>query len=446
MGTLNSIGNILLPAGTSTIDVQSLLDLAMADAQQPLLQLQQQQSNIQTQSSSLQSIEGDINNLTTAVQSLTDGLGPVNAFNVTSSNSNVVTASADATAAAGSHTITVTSQATTSSYYTDPVASASTPISAGTFSLKVGSNSPVTVTVNNTDNTLTGLASAINNMGAGVTASVINDANGARLAIVSNSSGAPGDITISSNTTGLNFNKAVSGLNASLNVDGVPISSTSNTVTGVIPGVTLNLIGAAPSSPVSVNVQPDIQQATDAINQFVSAWNTVVKDLNAQFTVNSDGSGGGPLEADGTLRTIQEQLLSAISFSMNGNNGLVNLSSIGLNLNNDGTITLDSGTLSNALTNNLGNVQQLLQGTSGAGTNLSTVLNGITDPVDGSITLDLQGMSSSMSDLTNQINDMQANLLIKQQNLTAQYVQVQDTLQQLPQLQAEISAQLGSIK
>ena len=158
----------------------------------------------------------------------------------------MLSASADSTAQAGTHSIVVNSLATTASYYTNTVSSATTTIASGTFQIAVGSNPAVTVTVDNTDNTLNGLAAAINGQKIGVTASVINDANGARLAIVSNTSGSAGNISVSNNTTGLTFNQAATGANASLTVDGVPVNSTSNTVSGVIPGVTLNLAGAAP--------------------------------------------------------------------------------------------------------------------------------------------------------------------------------------------------------
>ncbi len=87
--------------------------------------------------------------------------------------------------------------------------------------------------------------------------------------------------------------------------------------------------------------------------------------------MSSNGTGGGPLEADNTLRNVQNQLLSAVTDSISGNNGFVNLASIGVNLNTDGTLSVDSGTLSNAISNNFSSVQNLLQGTGGVGTFLS---------------------------------------------------------------------------
>jgi len=444
MGTINNFGNILLPANSNTINVQTLLTSVEEANAIPMDLLQQKQNALQTQSSTLTSIEGDIDALGTAVSALSNTNGSINSLTATSSDSNLVTATADPTAIPSSHTIVVNSLATTASYYTDPV-DPSTALGAGSFQIAVGSNAPVTVTVDNTDNTLSGLAAAINKQSVGVTASVINDANGSRLALVSNTSGSTGNITISNNTTSLNFHSAVTGANASLTVDGVPISSASNTVSTVIPGVTLSLVGANSGVTVGLTLSPDANQATGAINQFVSSWNKVIQDLNGQFDVSSNGTGGGPLEADNTLRSVQDQLLSAITASVAGNNGFVNLATIGVNMNQDGTLSVDSGVLSNALNNNFSSVQSLLQGAGGVATYLSTTLNQITDPTQGSISLDLQGMSQQNQDLTQQISNIQTQLMTQDQLLVAEYTQMQNTLDEMPMLQTQITQQLGSL-
>jgi flagellar hook-associated protein 2 len=445
MGTINSFGNVLLPAGSTPIDVQSLLNSALAAAQAPLTNLQQQQTTEQTQSAALQVIGNDVTALSTAAQALTDTNGAINALTANSSDSTVLTASADSFAQAGTHSIVVNSLATTASYYTNAVATATTTLAAGTFQIAVGSGAPATVTIGSTDNTLNGLSAAINAQNLGVTASVITDANGARLALVSNTPGSAGGITVSGNTTGLTFNLAASGSNASLTVDGVPVNSASNTVAGVIPGVTLNLNGASPSETVTLSLAPDASQASTAVSQFVTAWNKVIGDINTQFAVSPNGTGGGPLEADNNLRDIQNQLLAAISGSISGNSGLVNLASIGINLNTDGTLSLDSGTLSNALNTNFAAVQNLLQGTSGVGAFLSSTLNQISDPTQGSIALDLQGLSQTDQSLTQQIDAMQTLLSSQTQTLTAQYAQMETTLQEMPQLQAEMTQQLAGL-
>jgi len=276
---------------------------------------------------------------------------------------------------------------------------------------------------------------------------VIQDSNGYRLALVSTASGAPGDVTVSGNTTGLSFTKAVTGTNASLVVDGIPISSASNTVSNVINGVTLNLGSPSPSTPVTVNVNPDTTQVTSAINTLVSAYNTVITEINSQFNVAADGSGGGPLETDNSLREVQSQLLGALSYSISGNSGIVNLASIGLNFNNDGTLSVDSGKLASTLSSNFSAVQNLLQNTTtGFSQNLSTVLSNINSPGTGILSLDSQSLNNTSQGLSRQLSDLQAALLVQQANLTTIYSRVNTTLQELPLLESQISQQLASVK
>jgi flagellar hook-associated protein 2 len=451
---LSSLTDALGTTGTSTtsgnglgqgINVQQFVQFAVANQQATITALQTEQTNLGSQNGELGKITSDLNNLGNAAAALSDPLGVLAAEAATSSNSAVVTATASGIATAGTHTITVTSLATTSSYYTDIPSSSTLPV--GSFQIQVGTNAPATVTVTSTNNTLSTLAASINDQNIGVKASVIQDSNGSRLALVSSSSGAPGDLTVSGAYAGLNFHKAASGANAVLTVDGVPVSSASNTVSNVINGVTLNLGSPSPNTPVSVNVAPDTSQATTAINTFVSAYNTVIGDINSQFSVASDGSGGGPLESDNSIRQVQSLLLGAISYSVSGNNGAVNLASIGINLNNDGTLSVDNSALSTALSSNFAGVQNLLQNTTtGFSQNLTSVINTLAGPASGILTLDAQGVQSTSQSLTQQISNLQAALIVQEQNLTAVYSQVNVTLQELPLLENQTSQQLAAIR
>lgn len=429
------------------IDVNAFVTAALSGTQASITQVQNQQTAINNQNTALAKITTDLQNLQSAAFTLGDPLGSLSSQSATSSNAAILNATASSTAVTGTHTVTVNSLATTSSYYTGAVASSSTPLANGSFTIQVGSGSPVSVTIDSSDNTLGGLASAINNLNAGVTASVVSDANGARLAIVSNTAGAPGDLTVAGNSSGLSFTKAVTGANASLVVDGIPISSTSNTVTGAINGITLSLGSANANAPVTVNVAPDTTGATSVINQFVSAYNTAINDLNTQFQVDTTtNTVGGPLNSDGSVNDAQGALLSAIAFATTGNSGIVNLASLGINLNNDGTLTVDQSALSSSLAGNYSAVQNFLQNSStGFVQNLNSALASLVDPGTGSLTLDAQGLTASSQSLGQTISDLQDAYNTQQQNLIQVYSQVNTTLQELPLLQAQLSQQLGTI-
>jgi flagellar hook-associated protein 2 len=302
---------------------------------------------------------------------------------------------------------------------------------------------PITQGVNDTLNTL---ASYINSQSFGVTASVVNDATGARLAIFSQNSGAPGALAITNNTTNLTFDAPVGGTNASFNIDGVPFSSTTNTVANAIPGVTLSLNGTSESQ-VQLTVAPDATQASTALTNFVTAYNKVISDLNTQFTVDPTTNAEGPLASDAGLSSLQSSLLADVNYSLSGSGSLNNLAALGINLNSDGTLTIDNMALRNAFNTNPAAFQAFFQNSSNTGfaNNFSSDLTNLTDPVNGILNVDLAGNSTQAQDLTNQISDLQANLTAQQQQLTTQYAQVNATLEAFPFLLQEVSAELGAI-
>jgi flagellar hook-associated protein 2 len=439
---LSTLGN----SGNYGIDVQTTVAEIIAADSVPEQQLESQQSTLTSQTNALDAIQSDFQSLQTAAQALTNPVGAFSSIAATSSDTSVLTASATTAATAATHSVVVNSLATTSTEYTDPPASSTATFGTGSFDISVGGGTPTPINVTSSNNTLSGIAAAINQANAGVSAFVVTDSSGSRLALYSNTTGAPGNITISNNTTGLSFKDAVTGTDASVTVDGVPIDSSTNTVSGAIPGVTLNLQNANPNETIALSVAPDTSQATTAINNFVSAYNKVVQDINAQFTVSSSGSSSTtqPLESDSTVRMLQQELLSSVNFSPSGSGSgsIVNLSSLGVNLNADGTLSVDSSTLSSALTNNYSAVQSFMQGTAGFGSNLTGMLSQVLDP-QGPIALDLQGISQSSQSLGQQISDMQTYLQQQQQTLTQEYTQVDVTLQQLPTLTSQIDAELG---
>jgi flagellar hook-associated protein 2 len=449
-----SLGSALTVDGSGLgtgIDVTQMVDQQMSLLRKPETALTDEQTTISNQSSVLNALESGLTTLQNDVQSITDVDGDFNAKTATSSDTTQLTASADSTAAAGTHSITVKSLATTSSFVTDTaLANGDTTFGQGSFTIQVGptgQSQPVTITVNSTDDTLNTLAAAINNQNIGVTASVVTDASGARLSLLSNTSGLAGNITIdsSSNTTGLVFDPAGIAANASLQVDGINISSSSNSVSGVIPGVTLNLTSANPDQPVTLTISPDTSAMTSTINSFVSDYNTMVEAINNQFDYNpSSGDAAPPLFGDSGLELIQQQLYDAVGFSVGGNNGIVNLESLGISMNDDGTLTVDSSTLTSALSSQPNDVLNFFQGaTSSWGQNFNTNLYQMTNPLTGALNVELASNTQERNDLTDQISDFEARLTLQQQQLTDEYSTINVTLEQLPDTLAQIKAQLG---
>ena len=425
------------------LNVQSIVQSLTQAAQAGETEYVNEQTLYNSQISALSNISNLLTSLQTATQTLQDPAGPLAARNANSSNSGVVTATASSGITPANYSIIVNSLASTSTFSSQSLASGTATFGTGAITLQVGSNLPVTINVDGTNNTLNGLASVLNSGHYGVTASVINDASGATLALTSSTGGQAGEITITSNTTGLRLSQAVAGQNASLSVNGVNVQTSTNTVSGVIPGVTFNLLGTS-ASPVTISVTQDVNQATTAINNFVSAYNSVAQAINTQFTYTAGASSQPSLFSDSSLQQVQATLANDVNYFISGNSGISGLSSVGVNLQQDGTLTVDPATLTSALTSNAAAVQTLFQGpdyVSGFAGQLYKDINSLNDPTHGVIALDLQGINQEEQDVTQTINDFNANLQQQQQQWTTEYSQVNATLQELPLLIAQANGQ-----
>ncbi|HWP85367.1 MAG TPA: flagellar filament capping protein FliD [Terriglobia bacterium] len=444
---MGTVGSTLSSLAGSGIDVLGTVNQLIALESAPIRLLQSQQQKLSAQTSALHELNKLLLDLKAKADALKDLSGKFNTQIAASSHPDILTATASATARSGSHSVVVNSLATTSSYYTEALTDGSTPFATGTFDVSIGGGAAVTITVDSTNNTLEGLAAAINALDAGITASVVTDANGARLSLVSNTSGAPGDLTISNNTTGLSFTKAVAGANASLIVDGIPISSASNTLGTVLPGVTLNIIAPAAGTTVALSVTPDRAEARGAIEEFIASYNALVQAVNAQFSYNAETQQGAPLAGDSSLRLVQQQILSLASYSVAGNNGMETLASLGITVSNDGTLSADSAKLDDALSSNFASVQNFFQSLTPAGfaRNFSTALAVLTDSVNGPLHIALKGIEQSNSSLADQIEALEDRLEVRRQILIDQFTRVDGALRQLPTLLGQISAQLNAL-
>ena len=446
---ISSILEAATGASSSGIDVTAAVNAAITAAEAPEEAWQNAESTLQSQISALTQIQTDASTLDNDVQNLNSLTGPLSAMTVNSSNSNVVSASAASGSAVGNHEVVVNNLATTASWTSGTFASSSTALPAGSFTITPESGTATTITTDGTE-TLSGVASQINSDDLGVTASVITDATGSRLALVANSSGSASNFTITStDPAGFGFSQAATGGNASLTVDGISISSASNTVTGVIPGVTLSLHSADPGVDVSLGVTPDTSQIQTALQQFVTDYNTVVSDLSAQYTFSSTSGSEGVLASDSSVRDLQSDVLSALDYTYtpaSGSTTVPNLTSLGISVDNNGQLSLDTSTLDSALQNNFSDVQSFFQGTSfnGFANSLDQQLTSFISPSDGAFTVDLQGMNSQITDLQSDISDFQLNYIAPlQTQLQADYSQAEIALQELPNQMKEIDQELG---
>jgi len=235
LGDILSQVNDAFSGKSSGINVSSVVSELMQVQEQPETQMKTEQATITSQVSALTTIGTELTALQTSINSLSDFNGALSQMTTGTSDSSIVSASADSTAVAGTHTIIVSKLATISSSYSGYIPSGSS-LAGATLSVAYGPdpNNPLstdTINIPSTDTTLAQAASYINTGSFGVTANVVTDSQGSRLVLTSKTSGAAGNLTVSSSAT--TFTSAA-GVDAQLSVDGVPVDSSTNTVTGAI--------------------------------------------------------------------------------------------------------------------------------------------------------------------------------------------------------------------
>jgi flagellar hook-associated protein 2 len=389
----------------------------------------------------------DLSALTTSLQALTDFNGIFTEKAGSSSNTDVLSLTSSSSAAvAGSHSITVTSLAQTSSDVSTAVASASDTL---TGYVTIQGTKFDTSTPGN--DTLAGLASAINSAGIGVSASVITDSSGSRLSIVSGTSGAAGQldpITPTTNTladggTSISFT-GQAGLDAVMQVDGVKVTSSSNTVTNAIPGVTFQLLSSDVGSSVQVEITNGTTDIATAIGNFITAYNTVIGDINTEEGNDSSGN-PEPLYGSPILAQLQSGITGAL-FAGSASGSISNITQLGIGMNNDGTLTLDADTLTSALNSNLSDVAGFFQNTGSFGQTMATTLNNLgTQAPNGAIFLSQQQNAAQESSLNTDITNENAILSAQKTQLTDELNTANQILQSIPSQLNEVNEMYSAI-
>ena len=336
-----------------------------------LLQFQQTQvdlfnvrkNEISTRQSAFGGIEAQLLGLRTAVGKLNRINSVFDARTTTSSNESVLTAAASSNASTGSYSITVNKLATAHQIGSQGFEDANSEISTGEISLRVGSREETTIQLDGTNNTVSGLAEAINAQSDDVSASVIFDqgSDSYRILLTSSETGSENAITLTTSYDGNGTEPDFTGpavqeaSNAEIVLGSgggaIVAEYASNVVDELIPGVTLNLLSVAESQPVNVNIAADTSAAAEAIEGFVDAFNSVVEFIENQTAFDPETNFASPLLGNRNVNLIQNRLLNSVIENVPGlSTGLSRLADIGIDIDTRGRLEVDSTQLNSALT------------------------------------------------------------------------------------------------
>jgi flagellar hook-associated protein 2 len=250
--------------------------------------------------------------------------------------------------------IEVTQLAKSQTVYSGFVAAAGDPVGQGNLTLSIGGVTHA-ITITPANDSLTGLADAINASGSNVRANIITDGNGARL-VIKGETGAAKAFTLTADVgaaasldrftfggPGSAMTLGQAALDATFTLDGVAFTRSSNSITDIIPGVNVTLKKPTPGASVSIGAKRPLETIRQTINDFVGVFNTLKRNIAAARVAT-----GG----DGSMRALDQQLSNLVSRSVTSDTGINSLSDIGIATGRDGTISINAAQLEAAITAN----------------------------------------------------------------------------------------------
>lgn len=386
MATISSVGI------GSGLDVNSIVSQLVALEKQPLKTLAIRATNTKAQISAFGEIQSQftaLNDVATRIAS------PANwaARNASSSNTSAATVTAAATATAGSFSLDVDQLAKKQATSSTALAPTAMP-GAGTLTLQLGTWSgagatfapgtaaSVDIAVTATD-TISTIAASINSANAGVVATVFSDGTNQRLLLQSKDTGGAAGFRVQSADAALagfvfdpenkpGVGMAAVGIpvdyaqDAKARINGLAVTSSTNTLTDNIPGVTVKLAATTTTgygtvgevkSPLTISVSDDVTKAVKNVSDFVAAYNTLNKSLTSVTRYDAATKTAGLFQGDSTMVNMQNVLRSMVGSASLGATSQY-LSDMGIQRQLDGSLTVDTEKLSTAA-NNGTTLQQL---------------------------------------------------------------------------------------
>ncbi|WP_301102922.1 flagellar filament capping protein FliD [Propionivibrio sp.] len=462
------------PGLGSNLDVNSIVSQLMSVEQRPLTALAKKEAAYQAKISALGSLKGSISALQTAASNLIPSTGITAATKFTSNrvtvaDGTILTASAKASAVAGDYTIEVTSLAKAqrlTSLASPALGSGDRTLTietgsvagsgpdgvggGGAFSLIAGS-SAAAITIGSGVTTLSGVADAINAASAGVTATVITSGSDSYLSLTSQGMGTGNVIRVTGDIASLNYDPSTDsgGLvqkvgdeasDAVFKLNGIDVTNSGNTITSVVQGLTINLLKEGTTN---FSVQRDTSSLTVGVNAFVKAYNDFNTASASLGSYNAATKAAGVLNGDSTLRLAQSTLRSVTGSIPTGitSTTLTRLSDIGVNIQKDGSLVVDSSKLATAISSDFTGVANLV---SAYGSAFKTAAEGLTS-TGGSISTRTDGLNASIKSLDKQGEKILDRLTQIEARYRKQFTTLDTTISNLNKTSTYLTQQLANL-
>lgn len=457
------------PGIGSGLDINSLVSqLVQAEGATTSFRLDQKEAAYTAEISAIGSLRAALNEFSTALGKLDD----VEDFRLRTTNTtdkDIITASADDTAVPGSYDVEVVNLASAHRIRSGDFAATTSVVGQGTLTIGVGS-STFDVDIDSTNQTLAGIRDAINdsadNTGVSATILTVSDGGGgtvSRLILSSSVTGVDNDITISvadddlvdTDNAGLsqlaydgvtnNMTELAAAQDALVRVFGQDVSSSTNTVTGAITGVTLNLVSAAPGATETVSISYNKAAVTARVNDFVKAYNGLQKTMTDLGKYNSATGSGGPLLGDATLRTVASRIRGELATGLTGTNLTYrNLADIGITRSETGELSLDSTKIDAVFAADPNAIGDIFASANGYAKRLDALVKPYVD-TKGLLATRVDGLTGRIDRINDQRDRLEIRLAAFESRLQKQFFAMDELVAQLSATSDYLGQQLANL-
>ncbi len=454
MASSTSVSSLLSPTFqasglASGLDTQSIINNLVSIEGRSVTMAQTQQSAYQTQISSIATLTTKLQALQTATSALgTSGVLGVSQVGTTSGFS----ATPSSAASAGSYAVQVNALAAAAKARSTGFATGAT-VTGGTLNLSInGTGYDVTIA---DGSTLSTVAQSINQSGAPVSATVLTTNGMSYLSLTNRDTGftvgqdPSSALAITENPTGsqgqaLGLTMTQAAANAKVTVDGLDFERSSNSMTDVLPGVTLN-VSSLTTAPSDLVLATDTTATQTNLQKFVDSYNDLMTTLRQHLNVKTTDDTTKTLTNDPSVRQLQTALQSLVSGVLTTNSTVRTLADVGIKTGSDGTLSIDSDRLGKALATDASAVNALFQtATTGLSDTVKALSTRYTDVVDGIFTSRTSGLQGSVKSLDATISNLQLRLDGYRKNLVAQYAAMETVVSKFKSLADYLTQQTAS--
>ncbi|MEA9585748.1 flagellar filament capping protein FliD [Xanthomonas sp. WHRI 10064A] len=400
-----------------------------------------------TQLSAISQIKSSMTTLKSALDKVVSS-ADTNAYKATVPTDAGFTATTTSSAAPGNYSVEVVSLAASQKLASGAFTADAT-VGSGTLTIGYGDQS-VTVDISGTDK-LTDIAAAINKAaaGKGVTASVVTANDGQHLVFNAVDSGTKGALTVSASDPSLNsltFGAGVTGgltqkvaaADALVRVDGFERTSSSNTISDIVPGVVLNLTKAAEGTKFNLGVAADTSGLKANLTAYAAAYNTANTLLAKSSAYDATTKTASALTGDSLVRGLQQQLRGQVSGNVN------ELKSLGLTIDKDGVMSFDGAKFDTAIASDGGAAAEVLGKDSKFGSGMTKLLDSNVNANNGTLTLRSDSLNKTIKGYEADLDDLDARMTKLTDRYTAQFTAMETMISKLQSSASSLSSLLNS--